>query len=101
MLSPKKTTRSPSRRAKASCANAACANAAEPAAVNATRRPSHLLPEVMPASIPLASNRTFQYDSPEGWFMNSEQNRRKFLGTAAAAAAFTIVPRHVLGGPGI
>jgi len=28
-------------------------------------------------------------------------NRRKFLGsTAAAAAAFTIVPRHVLGGPG-
>ena len=26
-------------------------------------------------------------------------DRRKFLGTAAAAAAFTIVPRHVLGGP--
>jgi Oxidoreductase family, NAD-binding Rossmann fold/Oxidoreductase family, C-terminal alpha/beta domain len=26
-------------------------------------------------------------------------NRRKFLGTAAATAAFTIVPRHVLGGP--
>src|SRR5690349_18541137 len=31
----------------------------------------------------------------------TEQNRRKFLGTAAATAAFTIVPRHVLGGPGI
>ncbi len=29
--------------------------------------------------------------------MNSD--RRKFLGTAAGAAAFTIVPRHVLGGP--
>jgi hypothetical protein len=27
-------------------------------------------------------------------------NRRKFLGTAAASAAITIVPRHVLGGPG-
>ncbi len=27
-------------------------------------------------------------------------SRRKFLGTAAAAAAFTIVPRHVLGGQG-
>ena len=26
-------------------------------------------------------------------------SRRQFLGTAAAAAAFTIVPRHVLGGP--
>ncbi len=25
--------------------------------------------------------------------------RRQFLGTAAAAAAFTVVPRHVLGGP--
>ena len=33
--------------------------------------------------------------------MVKEINRRKFLGsTAAAAAAFTIVPRHVLGGPG-
>ena len=31
--------------------------------------------------------------------MNSEPNRRKFIGTAAATAAFTIVPRHVLGGP--
>ncbi|HLJ49283.1 MAG TPA: Gfo/Idh/MocA family oxidoreductase [Bryobacteraceae bacterium] len=32
----------------------------------------------------------------------SEQNRRTFLGTAAATtAAFTIVPRHVLGGPGV
>src|SRR5215216_6680342 len=26
-------------------------------------------------------------------------SRRQFLGAAAAAAAFTIVPRHVLGGP--
>src|SRR5512142_1411551 len=32
--------------------------------------------------------------------MTSDQNRRKFLGTAAGAAAFTLVPRHVLGGPG-
>jgi len=32
--------------------------------------------------------------------MTSDSNRRTFLGTAAAgAAAFTIVPRHVLGGP--
>lgn len=31
--------------------------------------------------------------------MTSDQNRRRFLG--AAAAAFTIVPRHVLGGPGV
>ncbi len=28
-------------------------------------------------------------------------NRRKFLGTAAASACFTIVPRHVLGGTGV
>src|SRR3989304_6606037 len=27
-------------------------------------------------------------------------DRRKFLGTAAATAAFTVVPRHVLGGTG-
>jgi hypothetical protein len=33
--------------------------------------------------------------------MISDPNRRKFLGTAAATAAFTIVPRHVLGGPGV
>ena len=33
--------------------------------------------------------------------MSTDQNRRKFLGTAAATAAFTIVPRHVLGGPGV
>lgn len=33
--------------------------------------------------------------------MDTEQNRRKFLGTAAATAAFTLVPRHVLGGPGV
>ena len=26
--------------------------------------------------------------------------RREFLGAAAAVTAFTIVPRHVLGGPG-
>jgi hypothetical protein len=29
-----------------------------------------------------------------------EQDRREFLGAAAGAAAFTIVPRHVLGGQG-
>ena len=33
--------------------------------------------------------------------MTSDQNRRKFLTTAAGAAAFTIVPRHVLGGQGM
>ena len=27
-------------------------------------------------------------------------SRRRFLGGTAAAAVFTIVPRHVLGGPG-
>jgi hypothetical protein len=32
--------------------------------------------------------------------MTSDQNRRDFLGAAAMAAAFTIIPRHVLGGPG-
>ncbi len=32
--------------------------------------------------------------------MKAEINRRKFLGGTAAAAAFTIVPRHVLGGAG-
>src|SRR3954470_1790588 len=32
--------------------------------------------------------------------MRTDPNRRKFLGTAAAATAFTIVPRHVLGGQG-
>jgi hypothetical protein len=31
--------------------------------------------------------------------MTSNANRRQFLGGAAAAAAFSIVPRHVLGGP--
>ena len=30
----------------------------------------------------------------------ADQNRREFMGKAAGAAAFTIVPRHVLGGPG-
>lgn len=33
--------------------------------------------------------------------MAPDQNRRNFLGTAAGGAAFTIVPRHVLGGRGI
>ncbi len=33
--------------------------------------------------------------------MKSPMNRRKFLGTAAASAGITIIPRHVLGGPGI
>lgn len=28
-------------------------------------------------------------------------NRRKFIETAAASACFTIIPRHVLGGPGV
>ncbi|MBN1506068.1 MAG: Gfo/Idh/MocA family oxidoreductase [Sedimentisphaerales bacterium] len=32
--------------------------------------------------------------------MSFDQSRRKFLGTAAAVAGFTIVPRHVLGGAG-
>ncbi len=32
--------------------------------------------------------------------MTEDQNRRRFLGAAAATAAFTIVPRNVLGGPG-
>lgn len=32
--------------------------------------------------------------------MTNDSNRRNFLGTAAATAAFTIVPRHVLGGQG-
>jgi hypothetical protein len=32
--------------------------------------------------------------------MSNDQNRRDFLGTAAATAAFTIIPRHALGGPG-
>ena len=30
----------------------------------------------------------------------ADVNRRKFLATVAAASAFTIVPRRVLGGPG-
>jgi predicted dehydrogenase len=30
----------------------------------------------------------------------SEIDRRRFIGSAAASAVFTIVPRHVLGGPG-
>src|SRR5512139_818444 len=36
----------------------------------------------------------------EGGPMSSNVNRREFLEGAAAAAAFTIVPRHVLGGCG-
>ena len=31
---------------------------------------------------------------------NKKINRRKFLGSTAATIAFTVVPRHVLGGPG-
>src|SRR6185369_8142955 len=31
-----------------------------------------------------------------GGVMSSDTNRRKFLGSAAGAAAFTILPRHVL-----
>ena len=31
--------------------------------------------------------------------MAPDQSRRRFLGTAAGIAAFTIVPRHMLGGP--
>ncbi|MGE5297130.1 MAG: twin-arginine translocation signal domain-containing protein, partial [Solirubrobacterales bacterium] len=31
---------------------------------------------------------------------NGQMNRRQFLGSAAAVAAFTIVPRHVLAGSG-
>ncbi len=30
----------------------------------------------------------------------NKMSRRGFLGTAAGVAAFTVVPRHVLGGPG-
>jgi hypothetical protein len=33
--------------------------------------------------------------------MSSDHNRREFLETAATTAAFTIVPRHVLGGQGV
>lgn len=33
--------------------------------------------------------------------MTSDSNRRRFLETAAGSAAFTIVPRHVLGGAGM
>ncbi len=32
--------------------------------------------------------------------MNGRISRRNLLGGAAAAAAFTVVPRHVLGGAG-
>ncbi len=32
--------------------------------------------------------------------MQPSLNRRRFLGAAAATGAVTIVPRHVLGGPG-
>ena len=30
----------------------------------------------------------------------NELSRRKFLGTVGAASAFTIIPRHVMGGKG-
>ena len=32
---------------------------------------------------------------------SSKMSRRKFMGTAAAVTAFTIVPRRVLGGAGV
>jgi len=32
--------------------------------------------------------------------MVTNMNRRKFLGSAVASGAFTLVPRHVLGGSG-
>ncbi len=38
--------------------------------------------------------------TPRERYMTPDQNRRKFLKGAAATAAFTILPRHVLGGPG-
>ena len=31
--------------------------------------------------------------------LKGKMNRRKFLGSAATTFAFTVVPRHVLGGP--
>jgi predicted dehydrogenase len=46
-------------------------------------------------------NGVFSSSRKDGKMSEKEGiSRRKFLGTAAAAAAFTIVPRHVLGGPG-
>jgi predicted dehydrogenase len=39
-------------------------------------------------------------DQREAKRQGGTMTRRQFLGTTAAAAAFTIVPRHVLGGPG-
>src|SRR5690348_7557136 len=40
-----------------------------------------------------------EYYVRERWTMTSDPNRRRFLGAAAGAAAFTIVPRHAIGGP--
>ncbi len=36
----------------------------------------------------------------QGQMRNSRMSRRDFMGVAAATAAFTVVPRHVLGGRG-
>ena len=33
--------------------------------------------------------------------IRNQATRRQFLGAAAAAATFTVVPRHVLGGPDV
>src|SRR5450759_580519 len=49
----------------------------------------------------LLSAPKLKYHATREGHMTTDQNRRKFLGTAAATAAFTIVPRHVLGGPGV
>lgn len=47
------------------------------------------------------NKKTPQKENVENAPVKNEMNRRKFVGLAAtAAAAFTIVPRHVLGGKG-
>jgi hypothetical protein len=49
----------------------------------------------------IMAKRTNDYNSPNMKNMKTQMNRRKFIrGTVASAAAFTIVPRHVLGGKG-
>jgi predicted dehydrogenase len=43
----------------------------------------------------------YSFTIKKGKFMGSNINRRRFIGNSAAAvAAFTIIPRHVLGGKG-
>jgi hypothetical protein len=37
----------------------------------------------------------------EGRKVTNKMDRRTFLESAAASACFTILPRHVLGGPGV